>query len=183
MAALLLRVDQAGTSRVLSFKSTPVRLGRDKSNECRLEFPFVSRTHATIDIREGRVVLRDEHSRQGTWSLDRSRRLVPGRWESLEAVGHAFRIGAIELRVEGWDQAGEPFANEVANLSPPEGEAEALEVLAANRREQVVVTTMGSVALWPQLSHSPLDFHYLPSSMGQGVPVGLGLCLAQRGAG
>jgi sulfopyruvate decarboxylase subunit beta len=60
---------------------------------------------------------------------------------------------------------------------------EALEVLAANRRDQVVVTTMGSVALWPQLSDSPLDFHYLPSSMGQGVPVGLGLCLSQPGRG
>ena len=60
---------------------------------------------------------------------------------------------------------------------------DALEVLAANRREQVVVTTMGSVALWPQISDSPLDFHYLPSSMGQGVPVGLGLCLAKPGRG
>jgi sulfopyruvate decarboxylase subunit beta len=60
---------------------------------------------------------------------------------------------------------------------------DALEVLAANRREQVVVTTMGSVAIWPQLSNSPLDFHYLPSSMGQGVPLGLGLCLAQPNRG
>ena len=60
---------------------------------------------------------------------------------------------------------------------------DALEVLAMHRREQVVVTTMGSVALWPQLSDSPLDFHYLPSSMGQGVPLGLGLCLAQKNAG
>jgi thiamine pyrophosphate-dependent acetolactate synthase large subunit-like protein len=60
---------------------------------------------------------------------------------------------------------------------------EALEVLAANRRGQVVVTTMGSVAIWPALSDSPLDFHYLPSSMGQGVPLGLGLCLAQPGRG
>jgi sulfopyruvate decarboxylase subunit beta len=60
---------------------------------------------------------------------------------------------------------------------------EALEVLAEHRREQVVVTTMGSVALWPHLSDSPLDFHYLPSSMGQGVPVGLGLCLARPGRG
>jgi sulfopyruvate decarboxylase subunit beta len=58
---------------------------------------------------------------------------------------------------------------------------EALEVLAANRGEHVVVTTMGSVAIWPQLSDSPRDFHYLPSSMGQGVPLGLGLCLARPG--
>jgi thiamine pyrophosphate-dependent acetolactate synthase large subunit-like protein len=60
---------------------------------------------------------------------------------------------------------------------------EALEVLAANRGEHVVVTTMGSVAIWPQLSDSPRDFHYLPSSMGQGVAVALGLCLARPGLG
>jgi thiamine pyrophosphate-dependent acetolactate synthase large subunit-like protein len=58
---------------------------------------------------------------------------------------------------------------------------EALEVLAAHRGDHVVVTTMGSVALWPQLSNSPLDFHYLPSSMGQGVPLGLGIALAKPG--
>src|SRR5262245_26697882 len=58
---------------------------------------------------------------------------------------------------------------------------EALEVLAANRRDHVVVTTMGSAGIWPALSDSPRDFHYLPSSMGQGVPLGLGLCLAKPG--
>ena len=60
---------------------------------------------------------------------------------------------------------------------------EALEVLAANRKERVVVTTMGSAGIWPALSDSPRDFHYLPSSMGQGVPLGLGLCLARPGVG
>lgn len=60
---------------------------------------------------------------------------------------------------------------------------EALEVVAANRRDHVVVTTMGSVAVWPELSDTPRDFHYLPSSMGQGTPLGLGLCLAKPGLG
>jgi thiamine pyrophosphate-dependent acetolactate synthase large subunit-like protein len=60
---------------------------------------------------------------------------------------------------------------------------EALEPLAAHRGESVVVTTMGSVAVWPRLSDSPLDFHFIPSSMGQGVPLGLGLALAKPGRG
>jgi thiamine pyrophosphate-dependent acetolactate synthase large subunit-like protein len=58
---------------------------------------------------------------------------------------------------------------------------EALDVLAARRGEHIVITTMGSVAIWPHLSDTPRDFHYLPSSMGQGVPLGLGLCLAKPG--
>lgn len=60
---------------------------------------------------------------------------------------------------------------------------QALEVLAAARGDRVVVTTMGSVGLWPQVADHPRDFHYLPSSMGQGVPLGLGLALARPGLG
>src|SRR2546423_2255551 len=56
---------------------------------------------------------------------------------------------------------------------------DALEVLAAHRGERIVLTTMGSIALWPQLSDSPLDFHYIPSAMGHGPDLGLGLALAQ----
>jgi thiamine pyrophosphate-dependent acetolactate synthase large subunit-like protein len=40
---------------------------------------------------------------------------------------------------------------------------------------------MSSVALWPEFSDTERDFHYLPSSMGQAVPLGLGLCLARPG--
>src|SRR5213596_2754463 len=56
---------------------------------------------------------------------------------------------------------------------------EALEVLAAHRGERIVVTTMGSIAIWPQLSDSALDFAYIPSAMGHGPDLGLGLALAQ----
>jgi thiamine pyrophosphate-dependent acetolactate synthase large subunit-like protein len=55
---------------------------------------------------------------------------------------------------------------------------EALDVLAAHRGDRVVITTMGSVGIWPTLSDTPLDFAYIPSSMGQGISFGLGLALA-----
>jgi sulfopyruvate decarboxylase subunit beta len=56
---------------------------------------------------------------------------------------------------------------------------EALEILAASRGRHVVITTHGSVDLWVSLSDTPLDFSYVPASMGQGPALGLGLALAQ----
>src|SRR3954469_10849905 len=61
----------------------------------------------------------------------------------------------------------------------PMSQREALEVLARHRGERVVVTTMSAVGVWPQLSDAPLDFHYIPSAMGHGPALGLGLALAQ----
>jgi thiamine pyrophosphate-dependent acetolactate synthase large subunit-like protein len=55
---------------------------------------------------------------------------------------------------------------------------EALKVLADHRGDRIVITTMGSVGLWPGLSDTPLDFAYMPSTMGQGPALGLGLALA-----
>src|SRR5437870_13923222 len=56
---------------------------------------------------------------------------------------------------------------------------EALEVLAARRGQHLVLTTHGSVDPWVSLSDTPLDFSYVPVSMGQGPALGLGLALAQ----
>jgi sulfopyruvate decarboxylase subunit beta len=56
---------------------------------------------------------------------------------------------------------------------------EALEVLAAHRNDQIVITTMSSTGLWPVLSDTALDFNFIPSSMGQGPALGLGLALAR----
>lgn len=58
--------------------------------------------------------------------------------------------------------------------------AAALEILAGLRGDQdVVVTTMGAAREWPRLTQHPLDFHYIPSTMGGGLPLGLGIALAQ----
>ena len=56
---------------------------------------------------------------------------------------------------------------------------QALEVVLAQRGERIIVTTMSSAGLWPQLSNSPLDFAYIPSAMGHAPSLGLGLALAQ----
>jgi sulfopyruvate decarboxylase subunit beta len=61
----------------------------------------------------------------------------------------------------------------------PMDQREALAVIAANRGERIVIPTMGAIALWPSISDGPLDFTYMPSSMGQVTSLGLGLALAQ----
>jgi thiamine pyrophosphate-dependent acetolactate synthase large subunit-like protein len=55
-----------------------------------------------------------------------------------------------------------------------------LEVLRDVRADRVVVTSMGSAREWPRLSQHPLDFHYVPSTMGGAIPLALGLALACR---
>lgn len=57
--------------------------------------------------------------------------------------------------------------------------AQALAVLAQHRGQRIVIPTMASVGQWPRYSDTPLDFSYMPSSMGQGPALGLGLALAQ----
>ncbi len=56
---------------------------------------------------------------------------------------------------------------------------QAVEVLVQHRAQRIVVTTMSTAGIWPQLSDSPLDFAFLPSAMGQAPALGLGLALAQ----
>lgn len=56
---------------------------------------------------------------------------------------------------------------------------EALEIVAANRGQRIVVAAMSSGGVWPSLSDSPLDFIYIPSAMGQGPSLAQGLALAQ----
>jgi sulfopyruvate decarboxylase subunit beta len=60
---------------------------------------------------------------------------------------------------------------------------EALEILARHRGERIVISTMASISIWPQLSDTPLDFAYMPSAMGHAPDLGLGLALAQAERG
>ena len=60
---------------------------------------------------------------------------------------------------------------------------QALEVVQRHRGERIVISTMSAAGIWPQLSDSPLDFAYVPSAMGHGPSLGLGLALAQSKRG
>jgi thiamine pyrophosphate-dependent acetolactate synthase large subunit-like protein len=60
---------------------------------------------------------------------------------------------------------------------------QALEIVTPHRGERMVVTTMTSCGIWPELSQSPFDFHFIPSAMGHAPALGLGLALAQPGRG
>ena len=55
----------------------------------------------------------------------------------------------------------------------------ALEVIHRQRRDAVVLTTMSAAREWQALEPHPKDLVYMPSSMGQGPPLGLGIALAQ----
>ncbi len=57
--------------------------------------------------------------------------------------------------------------------------AGALQVLADVRGDQVVVTTMSAARQWMCQSEHRLDFHYIPSTMGGGFALGLGIALAR----
>ena len=57
---------------------------------------------------------------------------------------------------------------------------ECLDVLRRARRDdEVVITAMGTAREWMQLGSHPLDFVFVPSSMGQASSLGLGMALAR----
>jgi thiamine pyrophosphate-dependent acetolactate synthase large subunit-like protein len=54
----------------------------------------------------------------------------------------------------------------------------ALEILRAARGRRAIVTSMGAAREWLKFPPHPLDLHYVPSTMGGVIPLGLGLALA-----
>ena len=49
----------------------------------------------------------------------------------------------------------------------------------ARRDDEVVITAMGTAREWMKLGSHPLDFVFVPSSMGQASSLGLGMALAK----
>jgi len=75
-----------------------VRVGRDPA-ACSIFLgePRVSGVHATLKLEEGRLLVRDETSNNGTWVS--GARIAPGTWTPLEQ-GTPLRFGPVEFTVE-----------------------------------------------------------------------------------
>lgn len=99
MTTLRLRIDAPRGRRVLRFCRLPILIGRDATCDCRIDVPFASRVHARVDVQRGRIRLRDEGSRAGTFLRDR-RAVPPDAWVDLTEVGYEFRIGPLRFRAD-----------------------------------------------------------------------------------
>ncbi len=56
---------------------------------------------------------------------------------------------------------------------------DSLQALHGARRDEIVITAMGAAREWMKLEPHPLDWVFVPSSMGQATSLGLGLALAR----
>ncbi len=101
---LHLDVTADGRTRTFTFDTFPVRIGRDESSDCELAFSFVSRLHATIHLRDGALVLRDEGSRNGVYVG--GVKLEPRECVDLRVVGNEFEIMTVRLKATLRDEVG-----------------------------------------------------------------------------
>jgi type VI secretion system protein ImpI len=85
----------------------PLRLGRNALNDCPLAHPFVSDFHASLEISDGELCVRDLNSRNGLFDLHGAR-LPAGQGVPLRALGGTFVVGlGVEVEVTPFeDQRG-----------------------------------------------------------------------------
>jgi predicted component of type VI protein secretion system len=82
----------------------PIRLGRNERNHCRIVDRFVSDFHAQIELVDGKLCVRDLHSRNGIYSLSGERVGVGTPFE-LDPPDHAFVLGhLVQVQVEVFEQ-------------------------------------------------------------------------------
>jgi hypothetical protein len=101
MKALRLRiVHHPDPPRVFHFDKFPVSVGRSAECDCSLNVPYVSRLHMRFDSNEGRLVVRDEGSRTGTWTASSPRRLPPFQWIDIAGLNGELCVGLIHFAAE-----------------------------------------------------------------------------------
>ena len=91
-------VEGPGTGFLLKLTNKRATLGRDSTNDIKLEDPKASRVHCEITVSKDRYVLRDLNSSNGVWNDN-------GAVEQAElSDGYLFRIGHTYIRFESEDE-------------------------------------------------------------------------------
>lgn len=105
--------------RVWPLDATPIRIGRAGANAICIQHDSVSREHAEVALRNGRLYLRDLKSRNGTWLNG-----APVRRPAELHTGDRILIGRVRLFVAetpAWpisEAGGRPLATTLLKLPP-----------------------------------------------------------------
>lgn len=90
------RDSQSQQSFEQAFDRSPVRIGRNQLSDLHIDRPYVSQFHATIEVSDNRIWVRDHGSTNGT--LYRGQRLV--RDQPVEVTAQPeFQIGPLVIRL------------------------------------------------------------------------------------
>jgi type VI secretion system protein ImpI len=116
--ALRLRIDDGSgdPERILSFESSPVRLGRNKLNEIVLNQPFVSQWHALFRFEGQEIVVMDLGSTNGT-SVN-GQRLQPQAPVQLMFPADTVDIGTLRIYTELAAAAQQRYEPSMVSFSP-----------------------------------------------------------------
>jgi len=133
--------------------SFPAVIGRSTSCVVRIDDPLASREHASIEERQGRLVLVDPGSLNGTWiGAD----LVT---ERALAEGDEFRIGSTMIRIAAIREAPAPAASEPAIREPmPPAPAET-EKLDRHRVRRLPLLYRAGPALFVLVAGGAIAYH------------------------
>jgi type VI secretion system protein ImpI len=113
--ALVARVldTQANQQFEMTFERFPVRIGRNQLNDLHVDRPYISQFHASIDIRDRQIFLRDLGSTNGT--VFAGRRLA--RDQPVDVTnGPEINIGPIVLRLALVEQETKKKATREGNF-------------------------------------------------------------------
>ena len=126
---LSLRITNGVQTTRLLFSRFPVRIGREAPSDCILDFPFVSKCHARLELNDGALVLHDEGSRNGIFVRAGRERVGAGDGVPLAGVGGEFQIGTLRFQavvlmdgVRGVEQGGTgtlDHGGDLAAFRPP----------------------------------------------------------------
>jgi len=128
-------------------------IGRDESCELRYENRTVSRRHAAILVRHGRVLVCDLGSRNGTFVNE-----VPVTGEREVRHNDRLRIGPLEFRIQVWPALGASSAP--ANADPEENTAR-IRPLPADLEAASSLASSSGPRAWPPAGASELLKQYL----------------------